>query len=164
MRISFAPFPDSSASKTLMQGTVAISSNVDCKTDTNFGKYVTDSNIWISATDKFVCTVIHQFYSLPTIELAFLRAKSQLCLNCRVISVVQYWSFRRQVIGLKLESTATPQVMISMSQFDFCYDIKSNSFVFWQLVAPRIASKPECRRSRRGLIPTAPTKLRSTNF
>ncbi|EFX78386.1 hypothetical protein DAPPUDRAFT_246341 [Daphnia pulex] len=39
----------------LKQGTVAISFNVDCKADTNFGKYVTSSNICISATDKFVC-------------------------------------------------------------------------------------------------------------
>jgi hypothetical protein len=78
MRISFAQFPDSSASNALMQGTVSISSNVDCKADTNFGKYVTDANICISATDKFVCAVSHQFYSLPTIELAFLRAQSQI--------------------------------------------------------------------------------------
>jgi hypothetical protein len=64
MRISFAQFPDSSASNTLMQGTVSISSNVDCKADTNFGKYVTDANICISATDKFVCAVSHQLWSL----------------------------------------------------------------------------------------------------
>ncbi|EFX78393.1 hypothetical protein DAPPUDRAFT_105311 [Daphnia pulex] len=46
---------DNSASSTLTQGTVAISSNVDCKADANFGKYVTGDNICISSEIRFVC-------------------------------------------------------------------------------------------------------------
>jgi hypothetical protein len=60
MRILFAPFPDGTAATVLKQGTVTVSSNFDCKADENFGKYVTDANICISATDKFVCPVGHQ--------------------------------------------------------------------------------------------------------
>ncbi len=48
----------------LKQGTVLISSNSDCKADTKFGKYVTDANICIASTDKFVCLVIHQLFPL----------------------------------------------------------------------------------------------------
>ncbi len=99
----------------LKQGTVLISSNSDCKADENFGKYVTDANICISATDKFVCPVGHQFYSFCwSIKSVWI---------FRMTSAVQ-WSFsRRRVFELRSESTASiHQVIISIRRFGFCTD------------------------------------------
>ncbi|XP_046648259.1 brachyurin-like isoform X2 [Daphnia pulicaria] len=42
-------------STVLKQGTVTVSSNADCNADANFGPFVSEANMCIASTDKFVC-------------------------------------------------------------------------------------------------------------